>query len=392
MKNFTILIGSIILFVGCSKDVSSSETPLVDNNFTPVETLASSPNAKLGDVEFDSKNNRISWQTIDDNSLWVCKIDPSTGLLAVPDGKQTLIDNSIAPLTTTFNSAEWAFSQASTALVYGKIISNKFYVAIANETGNSWALNTFLGNPDRFNPRATKNANDATASFLYLTYPGSGTTLYKNLNNPSVENSIANFKDAHWANDEQIITGILSNNQVGLFNPASPSAPIQLTFNSGTTYSRPYMWRAPEFGNARMFFTKANGTQIQIYKETSIGSNQYTLFQTFNSPSTTTTFTYIASPEPFVYKGKSYISFMASPSPLETSGQPAEIWFASVSDTTPFYRKVSDGTTRVRTDPETYQTNTNLFIYYTEVNDSATPDNMLDPTTILTLRKCETGL
>jgi hypothetical protein len=46
----------------------------------------------------------------------------------------------------------------------------------------------------------------------------------------------------------------------------------------------------------------------------------------------------------------------------------------------------------VRTDPETYATSTNLYIYYTEVNDSASPDNTLDPTTILTLRRCETGL
>jgi len=391
MKPFYLLSFSVFLFFSCNKDNDNAPS-LVDSNFTAKEILASSATAKLGDVEFDARNNRISWQTIDDHSLWVCKIDPVTGVLAVPDGKQTLIDASIAPLTTTYNSGEWAFSQAGTAIVYGKIISNKFYIAIAAESGNTWTLNTLTGNPNRFNPRATKNHNDAVAAMLYLPYPGTGTTYYKGLNNVNNEFTIANFKDAHWAEDEQLLTGILPNNQVGLFNPSSPAAPIQLTFNSGTTYSRPYMWRAPEYGNARMFFTKANGTQIQVFKETTQGSNQYTLFQTFTSPSANASFSYIASPEPFIYKGKSYISFMASPSALETSGLPAEIWFAGISATAPLFRKVSDDASKVRTDPETYATSTNLYIYYTEVNDSASPDNTLDPTTILTLRRCETGL
>lgn len=325
---------ALVLLAGCGKDKDNDPAGPPATAFTAVDILASSPTAKLGDVEFDGVNRRISWQTIDDHALWVCGIDPTTGALSVPDGKQTRVDASIAPLTTTFNSAEWALSQAGAALVYGKVVNNTFYVTVATEAGGVWTPNTLLGSPNRFNPRSSKNPADAAAAVLYLPRPGNGSTLYKSLNNlTAAEGSVANFSDAHWAEDEQVLTGILPNNQVALFNPASPTAPVQLTNTPGTTYSRPYMWRAPEFGNARMFFAKANGTELQVFRESTPGSNQYALFQSFRSPSAS--FSFIASPEPFIYKGKSYISFMASPSALETSGLPAEIWFASISATPP---------------------------------------------------------
>lgn len=380
----------ISIFTGCQKNseviVSSGE------NFAPVDILASSATAKLGDVEFDAINRRMSWQTVDDHSLWVCTIDPVTGVLSVPDGKQTLVDASIAPLTTTYNSAEWAFSKSGSSLVYSKIVGGKFYVAVATETNNTWSSNTLTASPNRFIARATKNSNDAYAAVQYVTYPGSGITLYKTFDKLNTELSIANFSDPHWAEDEQLLTGILPNNQVGLFDPLKPMSPTPLTFDTGVNYSRPYMWRAPEYNNARMFFAKANGTEIRVFKESTPSSNEYTVFQTFKSPSATASFKYFASPEPFIYKGRSYISFMASASALETSGQPAEIWFARVSDTTPIFRRVSDKSVRVRTDPETYATERGLYIYYTEVNDAAKPDNKLDSSTILTLRHCETGL
>ncbi|MDX2128355.1 MAG: hypothetical protein SFU91_04895, partial [Chloroherpetonaceae bacterium] len=81
-----------------------------------------------------------------------------------------------------------------------------------------------------------------------------------------------------------------------------------------------------------------------------------------------------------------------SSSPLETSGEPAEIWIATVGIPIPTFKKVSDDVVRVRTDPEPYPTSTTLYIYYTEVDDAANPDKKLDPTTLLRLRRCETGL
>jgi hypothetical protein len=373
----------------CSKDTSITPAP------TPVATediLASDNNAQLGDVEVDIYNKRILWQSITDHKLWVCDIDPSTGKLAVGDGRQTLVDSDIIPLTTSFNSGEWAFSQQGTAIVYGKKVSSTFYIAIASQSGNSWVLNSITSSPNRFNPRATKNPLDAVGAVQYPTYPGTSATKYKFLNNLATEYSVSNFSDTHWAEDEQLLTGILPNNQVGLFNPANAAAPIQITNNPANIYSRPYMWRAPELGNARMFFAKVNGNKMEVYKETGNGTNAYVLYNQFNYPSAT--YANIASPEPVIFKSKSYISFMTAESPLETSGKPADIWIAYVGATIPTFTKVSENTVKVRTDPEPYVdiANNQLYIYYTEVDDSAAPDFAIDPTTILKLRRCKTGL
>lgn len=390
MKNlFKIYLFTTVsfYFISCS---NNQEPVALDTNVEDI--LVSDDTAKLGDVEFDPYNKRICWQSIDDNKLWICSINPATGKLAVGSGKQTLIDQDIVPLTTSYNSGEWAFSQEGSAIVYNKNIGGTFYIAIATEIGSLWTLNTSTTSPNRFNPRATKNINDAIAAVQYVTFPGTGNTKYKFNNNFGTELSINNFTDAHWAEDEQLLTGILPNKQVGLFNPLNPIAPIQITNNSANNYSRPYMWRAPEFGNARMFFTKVNGNKIEVYKETTTGSNNYVLYSQFNCPSTT--YKNIASPEPVIFKGKSYISFMAAESQLETSGKPAEIWIANVDTVNPVFIRVSDGSTKVRTDPEPYVDfeNNQLYIYYTEVDDSITPDFLIDQTTILKLRRCRTNL
>ncbi|WP_310391901.1 hypothetical protein [Hymenobacter sp.] len=388
----------LLLLCACGKEKEVTPTPNVPDSATGI--LVSDARAQIGDPEFDPYTGRICWQSITDHKIWVCAIDPVTGKLAVANGQQTLVDGGdVVPLTATFNAGEWAFSRAGAAIVYTKNSGGSRYVAVATETGAAgtpgatWALNTLMTTPNRFLPRATKNPNDNVAAFQCATSPGTSTTKYKFFDNPGTEFSIASFSDAHWADDEQVLTGILPNNQVGLFNPANPTAaPVQLTQTSGTTYSRPYMWRAPDQGNARMFFAKANGNEIQVFKETAPGSNAYAPFQQFRCPSTNPAYPNIGSPEPVIYKGKSYITFMASSSPLETTGGPAEIWLATVSSTAPAYKMVSDNSVRARTDPEPYPTAAGLYIYYTEVDDAATPDNVLDPTTILRVRRCETGL
>lgn len=383
-------MNKILLFAG----LLSGSLLLPAQSFTPHDILVSSALAKIGDPEFDPVNKRICWQSIDDHKLWICNLDTNTWGLSVPDGKQTVLDAGLIPLAQTLNAGEWGFSENGAYIFYNKLIGNVPYVAAAVENGTAWSLNTLTDAPNRFNPRATKNPGDAVAMVQYVTFPGTGTTKYKYANAPTTEYSIPNFKDAHWAEDEQILTGILPNNQVGLFNPASPGAPVQLTFTPSDTYSRPYMWRAPEYQGARMFFAKANGSEIRVFKESSPGSNTYTPFMQFSSPSSRPDYNNIGSPEPVIYQGKSYISFMASSSPLETSGAPAEIWIASVDSLTPLIRMVSDDVLRVRTDPEPFPTDSTLFIYYTEVNDSldASSYGVIDPTTLLKLRRCDTGI
>jgi hypothetical protein len=355
-------------------------------SFVIHDVLVSSLDAKICDVEIDPLRKRICWQSPDDDKLWVCHLDTNTWGLTVPDGKETLIDSTLTPIDQTSNSGEWGYDQNGSYIVYNKEFNRKRYISLAAETGSTWSLCTLFDAPHRMNPHATKNPADTFLAVHYISTLLTNYTKYKFLNNPTHEYWIHDFKDAHWASDEQLLTGVLKNNhQVGLFDPANPALPVQLTFDNGKVYSRPYMWRAPEHENSRMIFANADGEEIRIFKEVSPGSNNYTLYMAFTSPSSNPVYRIIGSPEPCVYDGQSYISFMTSSSECETACFPGEIWIAKIDSLAPIFRMISDPSIGIRTDPETLATNDSLLVYYTEVDDTT------GPAPVYRLKKCDTG-
>ncbi len=350
------------------------------------DVLISSPNARISDTEFDPYKKRMCWQSLDDHKLWVCYLDTMNWSLAVPDGKQFLVDSSLVPLDQTFNAGEWGFDQTGSYLVYNKLVNRHKYIAVAKETGYNWTLDILWDAMMRLNPHATRNPADSLMAFHYISAINDNATKYKTIDHPCWENSIHGFTDAHWANEEQLLTGIMPNEQVGLFNPDSPGYPVQLTFDYGTLYSRPYLWRSPDGTNAHLLFTVANGTEVRVFKEARKHSDTYNPYMSFISPSSNPLLDKIASPELIVYNGESYISFLAAKTPYESETGLAEVWIAKVDSLDPFFRMVSDTLPRYRTDPEPFPTNETLYIYYTEVVDSLLPD------TAYRVRKCETGI
>jgi hypothetical protein len=350
------------------------------------DVLVSAPNATIADTEFDPYLNRICWQTGDDHTLWTCSLNTSTWALNVPDGKEVLVDSSLVPLDQTSNGGEWGFDMNGTFITYNKLIGKTRYAAIAAEYQGSWVLSTLTDAPDRMNPHATQNPSDSVAAIQYIRSPNSVHTKYKFLDHPNWEHQVLWFTDAHWATNEQVLTGIMCNGQVGLVDPSECGFPEQLTNDPGTAYSLPFMWRAPEKGNQRMFFARANDSEIRIFKESGAISGQFTLYMSFPSPSSNPDYDKIASPEPVIYQGQSYMIFMVSSSPYEISYQNSEIWIAKIDSLDPLFRMVSDTSIGIRTDPEAFATPDSLLVYYTEVIG---PNN---PGAIYRLRKCDTGI
>ncbi len=351
------------------------------------DVLVSSQNARIVDVEIDPYQNRICFQSPDDNKLWLCHLDTNTWALTVPDGKEILIDSSLTSIDLTSNSGEWGYDMNGTYIVYNKEADRKRYIAVAAETGPVWSLCTLTDAPHRMNPHASRNPADSFVAIHYVSTMLTNYTKYKYINNPAHEYWIHDFKDAHWGSDEQILTGILKgNHQVGLFNPVNPTAPVQLTFDYSRHYSRPFSWRAPEHQNARMFFAVANSEELQVFKEVTPNSNSYRLYMTFTSPSFNPAYNKIGSPEPTVYDGQSYITFMASSSEFETANVPGEIWIARIDSVNPLFRMVSDSSAGIRTDPETLATRDSLLVYYTEVSERSGLERAYK------LKKCDTGI
>ncbi len=351
------------------------------------DVLVSSPDATLCDIEIDPCQNRICWQSPEDNYLWICRLDTLTWSLTVPDGRETMVDSSLVPVEASANSAEWGYDHNGTYLVYGKEINRVQYITVAFESGGTWMSSLLNDTPYRMNPHATQNPDDMSCGIHYISTLSSNFTKFKFLSNPAVERWIHNFIDAHWSRHEQIMTGVRTfNHQVAMFDPPHNLFPVQITHDAGIKYTRPYMWRAPEHQQARMFFAVADGVEVRVFKETEPFSNDYSLYMSFTSPSANPLYTKFGSPEPCVYDGQSYMTFMASTSECETSCFPGEIWIAKLDSAAPLFRMVSDTAIAIRTDPETLATTDSLLVYYTEVVE--TPENP----TIYRLKKCDTGI
>ena len=358
--------------------------PGMSQRFVISDKLISDPYSQISDTEFDHYKNRMCWQSFD-NKLWVCRLDTVTWTLTTPDGRETLIDSSLVPLEHTSNAGEWGYDMNGTYIVYNKLVHRWKYIAMATETEFNWSLTTFYDSPFRLNPHATRNPEDSVMGIHYFTGICREGIKYKLMDNPCSEHAIHNFIDAHWADDEQLLTGILPNDQVGLYCPGVPSNPLQITFHQGTVYSRPYLWRAPEHGNSHLLFAVANGTEVQVFRESRDLNDQYKLYMKFSSPSGNPLLDKISSPEPVVFNGQSYMTFMASSSAFETTLTEAEIWIVKLDSIDPVFRMISDSVRRVRTDPEPYPTSDSLLTFYTEVIDSVAQFP------VYRVRKCNTG-
>jgi len=352
------------------------------------DVLVSDSLSQISDTEFDPYGKRMCWQTTNDNSLWICHLDTITWGLVIPDGKEIQIDTGLTPLSSTSNAAEWGYDINGTYLVYNKSILKKKYIAIAAESSyGTWSNFTMLDAAHRINPHASQNPNDSVMAFHYISSIIDWKTKYKFIDHPDWERAVWGFIDAHWTQGEQMLTGIFSfTNQVGLFDPPERKCPMQLTFDYEDVYTKPFMWHAPEHNNARMFFAIANGNEMRVFKETNLKSDSFALYMSFPTPSSNPLFTRFASPEPVVYNGQSYALFMASSSQYETDCVPAEIWIAKLDSVNPVFTIVSDSSKSIRTDPESFPTNDQLLVYYTEVVDS------IAPYVVYRVHKCETGI
>ena len=109
-KKYYFLL-SILLSLGFVGGVQA------EGEFVPDDQIISDPSVSLVDLEVDQLNHRIAWQSLR-NELWVADLDMDTGAITPTNGKGTLIDTNVAPLTSTLNGPEWAFGANGSMIVY----------------------------------------------------------------------------------------------------------------------------------------------------------------------------------------------------------------------------------------------------------------------------------
>jgi hypothetical protein len=140
----------------------------------------------------------------------------------------------------------------------------------------------------------------------------------------------------------------------------------QLTNDSGGKLGA-FMWRAPEYNNEYVFFTMVDRTKLQVYRKIDAdgdGLLEWTAINTIPSP---VSLPYIWSPEPFVYKGRSFIFMQLSSNRyVNDMGVPTQLGMTGIDPANPSFRMLTNDSNvrRVRMDPEVFITAQGPYIYY----------------------------
>lgn len=364
--------------------------------------------ARFGDMEFDwgrdgvfcgecnggDGNARFNW--VDrQNRLWISYIDHDTGFFYPPNGRAVLVDTDVAYYSDYGNGPEWAFSQQGSQLVYARYETGKPFsdetvgVAMAKSVDGAWVAGFLDDKRGRISPGPTQSVNDP---FPLMTNASSqGPRIYwRELKDPP-----GRERKAPWLSVGLSVRWIPDSKKLAFVNGAShpdgrryqqiftfdseTDAVEQLTFDA-TQKRGIFMFPAPEFGGDMVYFTVADRTEMRVfrYMADASGERSWVLINRIYGPADAP---YLATPEPFIHNGKTYVYMTLSPIKQAVSIKaPTDLAITGIDPATPSFRRLTDRTSprRLRQDPEYYITSQGPFLYFTRAipaTDTSGPVN-----------------
>jgi hypothetical protein len=346
------------------------------------ETQVSASN--ISDYEFDHINNQFAWGDRDGN-IWIANVDPVTGDFVPRNGKGVLADTGAVYVLYCGNGPEWTYSAAGNFVTYTKYVdpngpkdASNYGVGAARPTQGVWQGALMPGGAGYQEPAGTQNPNDPDPRLFYKVNTGS----WQMLASPADANLAAGTPipgsnlskgSERWVpgqnevifTEEFLSRSGVKQRQVFLYDGKSNTTQ-QLTSDSGTKDAA-FMWQAPEFNNAYVFFAAVNSQTIRFYRQISVGADpaqsQWQAIATMPIPAGAPK--YLNSPEPFTYQGHSYVFYLRSTSTDPTDPTvPTQTWLTSLNGD--INRQISDPAVsgRVRIDPEYFITEQGPYIYY----------------------------
>lgn len=352
------------------------------SGYSPNEAQANQ-RVDLLDSEFSQSRNMFTWCDYQGH-LWVGKVDPATGNITNPTYK--LIDSdAITPseMSITTNGPEWVSTATGDHIVYTKFLAGqtpsaktaRLAYAQLNTDGSVNSV-TVLG-PDlpRNAPYASDDEGDANPRISYVDQYNRHYWRY--LNDDTSETKVKGMQATPKPVSVRFVRGanalVYSQDVNGVkqvFMLKLDSGKLtQITTDDGDKDLRtvPWMWSAPEFNGKQVLMTTVNETELRFYRlmdKDGDGVSTWTLFNTITMPAGST----VASPEPFTYNGKSYVSLALTQTAI---GYPSSIWLGTVNPKNAAFWKVSDDSSpRVRMDPEVYITDNGPVVFYNRFDPS----------------------
>lgn len=376
--------------------------------FAPDDVVATGK-FKVQDPEYDSTSMKAAWR--EGTTLFVTDIDPDNGLFIMAN--KLAVDTGLATVEEVVNGPEWScVAGGQPRVIYTKSSGTEWSISQAFEHFNgSWVTDDLISRTD---PAATNDspveAPKPSLSELVLNWfanPVPETRNgYKPIGCQEGDDAAPMMKFTFGTRDNRdqsnawmeldppysrgqlpgdalagrFVPGrfsIIYSREIDGFhqlvwNDLGRSTETVLT-SSPVHKLLPFAINAPEFGgdvvitapettniNERGFFNA-----IGVYREI---DGIWTLIKRITSPSEK--LKGVHSAEPFVFDGRSYVSFLVLNAVSRDEGERknnAEVWIASLDPDDHMLRKVSGNARIKRSDPESLVTEDEVFIYYTEI-------------------------
>jgi hypothetical protein len=333
---------------------------------------------------FGDGNNRLSFIDTDGN-LWIGHVDVDSGDFIPGDGQGERVDTGAIPAQITFNGPEWMGLQNASALVYDRYADGKPHTTSNMCAGfarvlaaGSWDGGCMPKTRGTIFPGGTEIVGDRTPMVSYQNYSTTITNIYWR----PVRQGAQAYAVLTGSTQSQVSRRWIPGTHQLLLTAQPPDGPAhaarqvfrystsdrtleQLTFDTANKTSA-FMWRAPEYDDDFVFFTRVGQSEIDIYRYLPDGSGSSS-WQIVNRIRSTPDMPYIFSPETFVYNGKSWIFFAISPEPEGQNDEAtSQIAISGIEADMPTFRVLTSDIpdARSRRDPEYFITANGPYIYY----------------------------
>jgi len=351
-------------------------------DFAPSESQASK-RIDIIDIEFSQSRSMFTW--CDKNGqLWVGKIDPDTGEVTKPQ-LHLLDPDAITPadMKYTTNGPEWVSTPTGDHVVYTKFIADprkpknaRMALVELSADGSTWSEPQLL--PSDAGRTAVYTSDDPSDPKPRISYvDGKNNHFWRYLYEPASEVAVKGMAQTAKAVSVRFTKGynglVYSQDVAGVkqvfFLTLDNGKLQQITTDDGDKDLRtvPWVWRAPEFNNKLVLMTTVNENELRFYKGD--GAGTWAKVSSVKLPEGST----VASPEPFTYNGKSYVSLAVKSAAYSYANA---VYLAAVSPNakTPLWKVTDDTDGHMRMDPEVFVTSANgPMVFFNKFDPSKDP-------------------
>jgi len=367
--------------------------------FAPNEALATQRKDVI-DIELSAARNMFTWCDMN-GTLWVGTIDPASGSILKADAIR-LDDQAITPqaMAITTNGPEWISTATGDHIVYTKFTDStqptyktaQIAYIEGSADNTTWTAPQILGPGNA--AYTSGDANDPKPRISFTTgTPKHFQHAWRYLAADAVATPVKGMPATQAPVSVRFVKGENSlvyakpdaNGVQQVYKLALDSNKLTpITTDAGNKDLRtvPWMWLAPDYNNKPVLMTTVEQNELRFYKKDSSGA--WTAFSSVTMPEGST----VASPEPFIYQGKSYVSLAVKTPEHE---YPSAIYIAAVSPkaTTRLWKVSDDTDGHERIDPEVFISTQNGPVVFYNKFDPSLADPGTDPKLCM---KCSEGL